>query len=95
MEDLKVITASNIINLRTAKGLTQAELGEMLSYSDKSVSKWERAEAVPDAYVLKHMSEIFGVSVDEILGVENEKTIEKEKYSPQLYVGEGSQEGDY
>jgi transcriptional regulator with XRE-family HTH domain len=64
LEDLKVITASNIINLRTAKGMTQAELGELLSYSDKSVSKWERAEAVPDAYVLKKMSEIFGVSVD-------------------------------
>ena len=67
MDDLKVITASNIINLRTAKGLTQAELGELLNYSDKSVSKWERAEAVPDAYVLKNMSEIFGVSVDYIL----------------------------
>ena len=67
MDDLKVITASNIINLRTAKGMTQAELGELLNYSDKSVSKWERAEAVPDAYVLKKMSEIFGVTVDYIL----------------------------
>ena len=67
MDDLKVITASNIINLRTAKGMTQAELGELLSYSDKSVSKWERAEAVPDAYVLKKMSEIFDVSVDYLL----------------------------
>ena len=67
MEDLKVITASNIINLRTAKGMTQAELGELLNYSDKSVSKWERAEAVPDAYVLKKMSGIFGVSVDYLL----------------------------
>lgn len=67
MDDLKVITASNIINLRTAKGMTQAELGELLNYSDKSVSKWERAEAVPDAYVLKKMSEIFGVSVDYLL----------------------------
>jgi len=67
MDDLKVITASNIIDLRTAKGMTQAELGELLNYSDKSVSKWERAEAVPDAYVLKNMSEIFGVSVDYLL----------------------------
>ena len=72
MDDLKVITASNITNLRTAKGLTQAELGEMLSYSDKSVSKWERAEAVPDAYVLKHLSEIFGVSVDYLLSSHDE-----------------------
>ena len=47
--------------------MTQAELGELLNYSDKSVSKWERAEAVPDAYVLKKMSEIFGVSVDYLL----------------------------
>lgn len=67
VDDLKVITASNIINLRTAKGMTQAELGELLNYSDKSVSKWERAEAVPDAYVLKNMSGIFGVSVDYLL----------------------------
>ncbi|MBQ8788679.1 MAG: helix-turn-helix transcriptional regulator [Oscillospiraceae bacterium] len=72
MDDLKVITASNIINLRTAKGMTQAELGELLSYSDKSVSKWERAEAVPDAYVLKKMSEIFGVTVDYILNSHDE-----------------------
>ena len=47
--------------------MTQAELGELLSYSDKSISKWERAEAIPDAFVLKRMSEIFGVSVDYIL----------------------------
>ena len=47
--------------------MTQAELGELLNYSDKSVSKWERAEAVPDAYVLKKMSGIFGVSVDYLL----------------------------
>jgi len=67
MDDLKVITASNIINLRTAKGMTQAELGELLNYSDKSVSKWERAEAVPDAYVLKKMCGLFGVTVDYIL----------------------------
>lgn len=72
MDDLKVITASNIINLRTAKGLTQAELGELLNYSDKSVSKWERAEAVPDAYVLKKMSSIFGVTVDYLLNSHDE-----------------------
>lgn len=67
MEDLKFITASNIINLRTKAGMTQTELAALLSYSDKSVSKWERAEAVPDAYVLKNMSNIFGVTVDYLL----------------------------
>lgn len=67
MDDLKIVTASNIINLRTNAKMTQAELAEKLSYSDKSVSKWERAEALPDATVLKKMSEIFGVTVDYLL----------------------------
>ena len=71
MEDLKFITAANIISLRTRAEMTQAQLAELLNYSDKSVSKWERAEAVPDAYVLKHMSEIFGVSVDYLLSSHN------------------------
>ena len=62
MDELKLIFASNLIRLRTAAGMTQAELGEQLNYSDKSISKWERGEAIPDAAVLKRMSEIFGVT---------------------------------
>ena len=47
--------------------MTQFELGEALSYSDKAVSKWERGEAIPDAYVLKKLSALFNVSVDYLL----------------------------
>lgn len=67
MEAFRRTVASNITALRTAAGLTQADLGEKLSYSDKSISKWERADAVPDAYVLKQMADIFGVTVDYLL----------------------------
>ncbi|MBQ4048116.1 MAG: helix-turn-helix transcriptional regulator [Clostridia bacterium] len=67
MEDLKLIFASNLIRLRTSAGLKQSELGEQLNYSDKSISKWERAEALPDAAVLKRMAEIFGVTIDYLL----------------------------
>ena len=67
MDELKLIFASNLIRLRTAAGMTQAELGEQLNYSDKSISKWERGEAIPDAMVLKRMSELFGVTVDYLL----------------------------
>ena len=49
MDEIKAAFASNLIRLRTAAGLTQSELGEILHYSDKAVSKWERAESVPDA----------------------------------------------
>lgn len=67
MDEMKLVAASNIIKLRTDAGMTQAELGERLSYSDKSISKWERGDALPDAYVLKQMAGIFGVTVDYLL----------------------------
>ena len=67
LEELKLVTAGNLINLRTGAGMTQAELGAKLNYSDKSISKWERGEAIPDAYVLTQIAELFGVSVDYIL----------------------------
>ena len=69
--ELKLTSASNIINLRTAAGLTQAELGAKLNYSDKTISKWERGEAIPDAYVLTQLAEIFGVTVDYLLSSHN------------------------
>lgn len=67
MEEFRKIVAENIIRLRTAHEMTQAQLGEKLNYSDKSISKWERAESVPDAFVLKQMAGVFGVTVDYIL----------------------------
>ena len=67
MDELKIIFASNLIKLRTKAGMTQAELGEKLHYSDKSVSKWERGESVPDVFVIKSIAELFGVSVDYLI----------------------------
>lgn len=67
MKDLKDIVAKNITELRLESKMTQLELGNAISYSDKAISKWERAEAVPDAYVLLKLSELFGVSVDYLL----------------------------
>ena len=67
LSELKLVTASNLIKLRTGAGMTQAELGAALNYSDKTISKWERGEAIPDAYVLTQIAEIFGVTVDDLL----------------------------
>ncbi|MCI6036855.1 MAG: helix-turn-helix transcriptional regulator [Candidatus Limiplasma sp.] len=90
MDDLKYTTASNIINLRQKAGMTQSELAGLINYSDKSVSKWERAEAVPDAYVLKKMSEIFGVTVDYLLnphdGWDQDPRKKKPAYSNQIIM---------
>ena len=73
MENLKSVVAKNIIYLRTQNQMTQYELGEKLNYSDKAVSKWERGEAIPDAYILKKLSEIFSVSVDFLLSVHDKE----------------------
>lgn len=59
--------------------MTQFELGKKLNYSDKAISKWERGEAIPDAYILKQMSELFHVSVDYIL---TDHSSEEEKIAP-------------
>ena len=67
LSELKLVTAGNLIRLRTGRGLTQAELGAKINYSDKAISKWERGEAIPDAFVLTQLAEIFGVTVDALL----------------------------
>ncbi len=67
MDDIRKNIASNLAKLRNNAKLTQAELAEKLSYSDKSISKWERAESVPDIYVLHTVAEMFGVTVDYLL----------------------------
>lgn len=72
MEEVKLVIASNIIRQRTKASMTQAELGEKLNYSDKTISKWERAESIPDVLVLKRMAEIFNVSVDDLLNTHDQ-----------------------
>lgn len=65
--ELGRILAENITYYRKKLNLTQLELAEKLNYSDKSVSKWERAEGIPDVFVLKELSVFFGVSIDTLL----------------------------
>lgn len=62
--------AANIAKLRTEAGMTQSELAEKLRYSDKAVSKWERAESLPDVTVIKQIADTFGVTVDDLLAAE-------------------------
>ncbi len=64
MDNIKLIAAKNITELRKATGLTQLELAERLNYSDKAVSKWERGESIPDVAVLKQLADLFHVTID-------------------------------
>ena len=53
--------------LRRASGMTQKELAERLSVSDKSVSRWERDDGAPDLALIPVIAEVFGVTCDELL----------------------------
>ena len=67
MDDLKDVIAKNLVELRTQAKLTQLQLAEMLNYSDKAVSKWERGEAIPDLRVLIQLANIYGITLDELV----------------------------
>ena len=68
-----------IYEQRTAKGLSQAELGKMLGVSNKAVSKWESGAAKPQTAKLYRLAQILEVSVEELLAGER---LEKESPSP-------------
>ena len=73
-EKVKKIIAENIVRYRRECNLTQAELAEKIHYSDKSVSKWERADGVPDIFVLVMLAELFGVTVNDLLTEKHRKS---------------------
>lgn len=72
-EKVKHIVASNIAHYRKECNLTQDELAEMIFYSGKSVSKWERGDGIPDVCVLVALADIFGVTVNDMLAEKHKK----------------------
>lgn len=61
-----------ISELRKSKGLTQKDLAEQMGVTDKAVSKWERGQSYPDISLIIPLSELFGVTANELLnGGEN------------------------
>ena len=68
-EELKSRVGANIARLRKDRGLTQAELAERINYSDKAVSKWERAESLPDVLTLISLAEQLGTDMNTLTGL--------------------------
>ena len=66
MRNIKEIIADNLVYLRKENKMTQLELAEKLNYSDKSISKWEHAETLPDIEILKKLADMYGVTIDYI-----------------------------
>ncbi len=58
---------SLISSLRKEKNMTQKEIADRMSISDKTVSKWERGVGCPDVTLLGELSNILGVNIEKIL----------------------------
>jgi len=59
-----------IAKLRKENNLTQQQLADKLEITDKAVSKWENGRCLPDVYFLNILSDLFHVTVEEILNGE-------------------------
>ena len=58
---------AKIADLRKKKGLTQAQLADMLNISNKTISRWETGEGYPEVTLLSPLAKALGVTVDEML----------------------------
>ena len=66
-EILAQVIGKNITRLRKLANMTQLELAEKLNYSDKSISKWEQGNGIPDVRILIQLAELFGVTLDDLV----------------------------
>lgn len=67
---MKLYIGENLKRLRKEKGLTQEQLAERLNVSFQAVSKWECGDGYPDIVMLPLIAQIFGVSLDELVGMQ-------------------------
>lgn len=67
--DLEKI-GSFLAALRKERGLTQEQLGEKIGVTNKTISRWEKGNYLPPAEMLKALSELYGVSINELLSGE-------------------------
>ncbi len=65
--------AEKLAELRIAKGVTQEDVAQSLSVSNKTISKWENGTSVPDLTMLAELSRYYGVTADSLLGLSGEK----------------------
>ncbi|MBR5534996.1 MAG: helix-turn-helix domain-containing protein [Ruminiclostridium sp.] len=67
-------TKDTILALRTKQGLSQDELAEKVFVTRQAVSRWETGETTPNIETLKHLSRLFDVSINTLLGAPQQLT---------------------
>ena len=75
-----------IKKIRQDNKLTQKELADKLGVTYQAVSKWENGKNVPDIAILKEMSKMFNINIDEILDGEKKSKKNNEYIYPLVLV---------
>ena len=70
---MEMTIGANIKRLRTAKNITQEQLSVAMNVTCAAVSTWERGETYPDITLLQPLAYYFGVTLDELMGYDQEK----------------------
>ena len=65
--------AEKLVELRTSKGVTQEDVAQNLSISNKTVSKWENGASMPDLPMVVELAKYYGVTTDTLLGLSEDK----------------------
>ena len=85
---MNVKIAQRLAELRRARGYSQESLARELGLSRQAVSKWERAESSPDTENLIALARLYGVSLDELLRVDEEIAFERAERSSEVRAEE-------
>lgn len=80
-EIMQMLFSENLKKYRLARGLTQEQAAQILNVNPQTVSRWECAATLPDALMLPRLSELYGVTVDDLY---KKNTVAYDNYAQRL-----------
>ena len=74
--------SENIKKNRLSKGMTQSQLALVFDVSEQAISRWEKGNTYPDITLLPAIADYFGLTLDELMGMENYKDEKEDSTLP-------------
>ncbi len=79
--------AEKLVELRTSKGVTQEDVAQSLSVSNKTISKWENGASTPDLTMVVELAKYYGITTDTLLGLSEDKKQSTKEEIRSLFEG--------
>ena len=79
--------AEKLVELRTSKGVTQEDVAQSLSVSNKTISKWENGASTPDLPMVVELAKYYGVTTDTLFGLSEDKKQSTKEEIRSLFEG--------